>query len=183
MMENWKDILGYEGLYQVSDYGRVRTVARDIIRSNGERLHIKERIRKIYIRPDGYAEVHLRKEGKGNSIKVHRLVAEAFIPNPNNLPMVNHKDETPSNNKVDNLEWCDREYNVNYGTCIQRMAEKRTNGKKSKAVIQYTVEGIFVKRWPSCAEIERVLGYGNSNISACCRGKHNQVYGFKWAYE
>ena len=182
-MEIWKDIIGYEGLYQISNYGRVKTVARDIVRSNGEPLHIKEKIRKTVIKPNGYAEVHLRKDGKGLSIKVHRLVAEAFIPNPDNLPQVNHIDEDKTNNNVSNLEWCTRDYNMHYGTRNGRAASKRINGKKSKHVKQYSIDGKFIREWASLAEIERQTGYNNSNISACCRGKFKTMYNHIWRYE
>lgn len=181
--EIWKDIIGYEGLYQVSNYGRIKTVARDIVRRNGEPLHIKEIIRKAVVKSDGYVEVHLRKNGKGLSIKVHRLVAEAFIPNPYNLPQVNHIDEDKTNNNVSNLEWCTRDYNMHYGTGIDRAALKRKNGKKSKSVKQYFIDGKFIKEWPSVAEIERQTGYGSSNVSACCRGKFKTMYNYMWRYE
>ena len=100
-MEEWKNIIGYEGLYEVSNIGNVRNVRRNTL------LKLSKN--------QGYIQVHLYKNGIRTGLKVHRLVAEAFIPNADNLPQVNHKDEDKTNNSVDNLEWCDHKYNVNYG--------------------------------------------------------------------
>ena len=120
MKEIWKDIKGYEGLYQVSSLGRIKSMER-IARNNHR---VRERILKTYIDKDGYIKCCLCKEGKRKPLMVHRLVAKAFIPNVNNYPVVNHKDEVKDNNIVDNLEWCTAKYNSNYGTSIKRMSEK-----------------------------------------------------------
>lgn len=115
MEEIWKPIKGYEGLYEVSNLGRVRSLDRCVVYANGQ-VHIH---RGKILRPgisNGYMQVHLCKCGDMKQPLVHRLVADAFIPNPENLPQVNHKDENPSNNEVSNLEWCTSEYNINYGT-------------------------------------------------------------------
>lgn len=112
MIEEWRQIPGYEGLYEVSSYGRVRSLDRYVKSSYGAyRLH-KGKVLSSGIRPDGYLIVCLQER----MFRVHRLVAEVFIPNPDNLPQVNHKDEDKTNNNVDNLEWCDAKYNNNYGT-------------------------------------------------------------------
>ena len=112
--EVWKDIKGYEGLYQVSNMGRVKSVARTVTWKNQSVKRYKERIMKTR-QKQGYASVCLFKDDIRRDFKVHRLVAEAFISNPNNLPFINHIDENKLNNKVENLEWCSREYNNNYG--------------------------------------------------------------------
>ena len=130
-------------------------------------------------------EVKQSKDGRGylqfrcNGRKtlVHRFVAECFLPNPENLPCINHKDENKTNNCVENLEWCTHKYNLNYGTRNERIGE--TNSKK---VLQYTLDGKFVKEWQSLREIERVLGFSHGNISNCCNGKQKSAYGFVWSY-
>lgn len=121
-MEVWKDIPGYEGLYQVSNLGGVKSIKRPD--AAGSRL-LREKILKPTIGTRGYLNVGLRKDNMQKKIEVHRLVAMAFIPNPQNLPQVNHKDEDKVNNCVDNLEWCSRSYNVNYGTRNGRMTKTK----------------------------------------------------------
>lgn len=121
---------------------------------------------------------YLRVKYKRKMYSVHRLVAECFTPNPDNLPQVNHIDEDKTNNDVSNLEWCDRKYNINYGTRNERVAEKQ-----SKPVLQYTLSGEFVKEYPSVSEVERQTGLKHSNICNCCNGKLKTAYGFKWEYK
>ena len=162
--EYWKPIVGYEGLYMVSNWGRVKSMN---YRHSG-----KERILKPVTNSSGYLLVKLCKDGKVKTFTVHRLVAEHFIPNPNNYKEVNHKDENKTNNVVSNLEWCDRKYNQNYGT--------RTE-KCSKKVYQYTLDGKFVKEWASTCECGR-NGYTQQAISACCNGKLKKYRGFIWKY-
>lgn len=178
MKENWKDIKGYEGIYQVSDKGRIKSL-------NWNKTG-KKKLLKIHVsKKHGYSEVHLSKEGKDEVPRVHRLVAQAFIPNPDNLPQVNHKDEDKTNNNVDNLEWCTAKYNTNYGTGKQRRAEKRKNSdKRRKPIAQFTFDlpCELVKVWPSLREIERQLGFAHANIVKCCKGKCEQAYGYQWAY-
>ena len=165
--EIWCPIKGYESQYQVSDQGRVKSLKFG-----------KERIRKQVRIPKGYLQVQLWKNGEMKWYLVHRLVAQAFIPNPNNLPEVNHKDEDKENNSVQNLEWCDRKYNVNYGTGIQRQAEKL-----STPVLQYTKSGEFVKEWKSASDVQINLNYNQSNISKCCTGKCKSAYNFIWKFK
>lgn len=121
--EIWRDIEGYEGLYQVSNLGRVKSL--DRIDRLGRR---KPGVILSYILHNyGYLLVNLYKEGKRKLFLVHRLVAHTFIPNPEGLPEINHKDEDKTNNLVDNLEYCDRKYNINYGTHTERMVQTRIN--------------------------------------------------------
>lgn len=167
-MENWKDIKDYEGLYQVSDNGDVRS-----LNYNGT----KERRNLKFGKTNKYLQVLLYKDKKKKRFLVHRLVAEAFIPNPLNLPQINHKDENPSNNKVSNLEWCDNKYNHNYGTINKRVADKL-----SKPVLQFTLNGEFVREWSSTAECGR-NGFDFSAVAKCCRGKLKQYKGFIWKYK
>ena len=124
MEEIWKPVIGYEGLYEVSNLGRVRSVDRLVKYSNGQiHLHKGRILSPGLVHKLGYLQVALCNNGKIKHKMVYRLVAEAFLPNPDNLPQVNHKDENPFNNCVDNLEWCTIEYNINYGTRIQKVTE------------------------------------------------------------
>lgn len=173
MNEEWKDIKGYEGLYQVSNLGRVKSLERVSIQKH----KIKEKIRACNYDKDKYLILNICKDRKTRTFKVHRLVAEAFIPNPDNLPEVNHKDEDKTNNKVDNLEWCNRKYNMNYGTIKQKFIEKR--GKK---VYQYDLQMNFIKKWNSTRECGK-KGFFSSAVSACCLGKLKHYKGFIWSYK
>ena len=165
MKEIWKDIKDYEGHYQVSNWGRVKSIKFG-----------KEIILKHYKDGRGYLCVRLYKYNSSIQYKVHRLVAEAFLPNTDNLPQVNHKDEHKDNNIVSNLEWCSNEYNNRYGTRIERT---------SKPVLQYTLDGEFVKEWHSTMECYRKNGFNCSNISKCCRKleHYKSAYGYIWRYK
>ena len=188
--EQWLPIDGFDGMYLISNYGRVKS------------LHYKntnqERILKPNTTKDDYQLVTLYKDCKPKWLYVHRLVAMYFITNPNNLPQVNHKDENKCNNHVDNLEWCDCKYNLNYGTRNEK-ASKSLIGKftgenhprygkfskdnpTSKKVIQITLDNQFVKTWDSMMDIKRKLGYNQGNISNCCKGRQKSAYGYKWQY-
>ena len=127
----------------------------------------------------GYLCCHIN----GKKVYAHRLVAECFLSNPKKLQEVNHKNEIKTDNRVENLEWCDHKYNINYGTRTERMANTQTNDpKKSKPVYQYTKNGQFVAKYPSVSEVERQLGYKIQNISLCCHGKIKSAYGFIWSW-
>lgn len=175
MIEEFRDIEGYEGKYQVSNLGNVKSL-------NYHRTG-KEKILKPRNSSCDYLFVRLYINGKGKNYFVHRLVANAFIPNPNNLPQVNHKSEIKNQNTVDNLEWCTNEYNCNYGTHNKRVGEKNKNGKCSKPVLQFDLEGNFIKEWPSAMEIQRQLGYYQTYISACCNRKRKSAHKFIWRYK
>lgn len=176
--EIWKPVVGYEGLYECSNMGRVKSLDRYVPhRYDGEFQFIKGTIRKTKYNNGGYEMITLYKDGKEKTHLVHRLVAQAFIPNPNNLPEVNHKDENTKNNCVDNLEWCNREYNLYYGTRRQRQAEK-----EMVPVIQYTKDGMLIKKWDSMQSVMDDLGINRGNISNCCSGRCKSVGGYKWKY-
>lgn len=181
-MEIWRDIKGYEGLYQVSNEGRVKSLERKT-QHRGRLITIKERFLKQSHDTKGYLMAHLYKNGIDNTLKVHRLVAEAFIDNLDNLPEVNHKDECKTSNVVENLEWCDTKYNINYGTHNERVAKSLTNGITSKPIIQYDLDGNFIQEYPSMHEAARCLGLKQGGISMCCRGIAKTAYGFVWKYK
>ena len=167
MEEIWRPINGYQGLYQVSDQGKVRSLKFG-----------KERIMKNIRNKDGYLRIGLRKNGEHKLYLVHRLVAQTFIQNPQNLPEVNHKDENKDNNSVQNLEWCSSKYNANFGTRNQRQAEKL-----SKPILQYTKYGAFVREWKSATDVQRNIGFFCQNISSCCNGKCKSAYNFIWKFK
>lgn len=174
MNELWKDIPGYDGKYQVSNIGRVRSMWRN----NQHKDHIGTvTILKQTEREDGYMRVALTKNGKRKNYYVHRLVAEAFIPNPDNLPQVNHKSEVKTENYVENLEWCGSRYNSMYGTKIERWRMK-----KAKPVVQTTMDGEFVRMFKSEEEAERLCGYDSAYISMVCTGRRPSAYGYKFHF-
>lgn len=177
--ENWKDIEGFEGIYQISDKGNVRSLDRTIICSNGSIRFQKGTDIKPYINEQGYRTVVLHNDGKHKMGRVCRLVADAFIPNTDRLPQVNHKDENKQNDEKENLEWCTCLYNLTYNDLHHRRNNK--NNKKSKKVAQIK-DGEIIKVFPSVREVERELGYNNGNISQCCNGKTKTSYGYEWVY-
>lgn len=133
-----------------------------------------------------YRKVSLCNNGHIENCTIHRLVAKAFIPNPDNLPQVNHKDENPSNNHVDNLEWCTNAYNNAYGTKGARTSAAQMNRKDhSKPVIQYTLDGEYVAEYPSCKEAWRQTGISRSHIGDCCNHYRNQYTceGYRWEWK
>ena len=181
--EIWKDIEGFEGLYQVSNLGRVKSLG------NGNSGNSKERILKARKDKYGYLLVHLYKDGKEKHFTVHRLVAKVFIPNPHNLPQVNHKDENKQNNFVwvnedgsvdfekSNLEWCDGKYNINYGSHNQRSAEKHC-----KPVIATVITTGEKECYPSTCEAGRKLHYGISHICDALNGRRKTACERTWQY-
>ena len=182
-MENWKDIKGYEGFYQVSNLGNVKSLARDIYYQNGIVHRTKEKILVPGLNNKGYQYVNLYKKGKVKSMLIHRLVAMAFLPNPENKPMVNHKDENPLNNCVDNLEWCTASFNINYGTRNIRMVQNRRypklgNHPRAKAIFCEELNKTF-----DCAKrAGEELGIDVSSIVKVCKGKAKIAGKLHWRY-
>lgn len=159
-MEHWKSVVGFEGLYEVSDQGRVKSLNYN---HTG-----KDKILKPVKGHSCYLQVSLWKDGKTRNLRVHRLVAEAFIPNPNNLETVNHKDEVKTNNVASNLEWMSRADNKRYSA--------------NKSVQMFDRQGNLLATFPSTMEAKRVTGINQSCISKCCRGKLKYAGGFVWKY-
>lgn len=174
MKEIWLPVSGYEGLYEVSNFGRVKSLGNDNSRKTKILIPCEE--------VGGYLKVCLCKNGKGKTFRIHRIVAEAFLPNWCDFQQVNHIDEDKTNNHVNNLEWCDRKYNINHGTRNERVAEKNTNGKLSKIVLQLTKTGELVREWPSTQEAER-NGFNHGHIVSCCSGKLKSYKGYIWKYK
>lgn len=165
--EIWKDIEGYEGSYQVSNLGRVKTLGRRRVRESIMKTEIYK----------GYDRISLSKNNKSKHYFVHRLVAAAFISNPNNLPCVNHKDENPSNNNANNLEWCTQHYNLCYGNRRQKVIEK-----ERKAVNQYDKNGNLIMVHYSIQQAARNICKNAGPICRCCKGKQAYAYDYKWSY-
>lgn len=179
--EEWRPVVGFEGLYECSSLGRVRSVKHPVKRPFGDGF-AGGKMLKQNPTDRGYLVVCLSKNGKHKCGRVHQLVAKAFIPNPHNLPYINHKDEDKSNNRVSNLEWCSPEYNTNYGTRNKKVSEKMTNGKLSKKVDRFDLNGNYIDTWISINEIQRVLGFHSGAICACCKGKRKAVGNFVFRY-
>ena len=176
----------YEGLYKVSNWGRILSL-------NYRRTGKPELMTPVE-NTKGYLQVGLSKNGKPKTCYVHRLVAETFLENPENLPEVNHKDEDKTNNFVflnedgtvnkekSNLEWKTHRDNINHGTRNERSAKTLTNGKCSKPVLQLSLSGELIREWPSTAECER-NGFDHSHVAACCNGKLKSHKGFRFMYK
>lgn len=164
----WKAVKGYEGVYEVSSHGLIRRIDRE-----------QRRLMKNSLNVDGYCEVKLTKDGISKSFRVHRLVAEAFIENPDNLPEINHINECRTNNRVSNLEWCTHKYNVNYGSCRARQI-----AAIKKAVVQCSPDGTPIKEYAGIVDAARALGKprGDANIDLALKGRTKTAYGFVWKY-
>ena len=194
MLEIWRTAIYdgevYEGLYQVSNLGRFKNLN---YRNTG-----KAKLMKPSQEKNGYLKVSLRKNGKWKRCLAHRLVAETFIPNPENLLEVNHIDEDKTNNFVffnedgtvnkekSNLEWKNHRDNCNHGTRNERIAKAnkivKTNGIRSKPVLQLSLTGDLIREWPSVGECER-NGFNKGAVAACCRGEKPHYKGFRWMYK
>ena len=181
MEEIWKDIVGYEGLYQVSNLGRVKSLSKFHCTSkNYSSLGYwsKEKILKPIIGVQGYLYVNLYKNKKHNFKRIHILVAQSFIKNPNKFSMVNHKDENVMNNVVSNLEWCDNKYNLNYGTAQERKAQKH-----NKPILQFDLNGNFIKEYESITQASKELNIKIDYISSCCLGRRRKTKGYVFKFK
>lgn len=204
MQEIWKDIKGYEGLYQVSNLGRIKSLKRqrEVNLMYSTKATVPERILK-YGTSQGYLAVTLAKNKVNTKIRVHKLVALNFIPNPENKPHINHKDGNKHNNSVDNLEWVTPKENTKHAienglltsVCSfkgyrhtekakQRIREgnKWGSSKNHKIINQYDKNGGFVKQWHGFVEIENELRFDKRNIQSCCKNRIPSAYGFIWRY-
>lgn len=164
--EVWFPLEDYEGLYLISNLGRIAS-----------RHWNKHKILRQRINNKGYAIVNLCKYGLLKTFKVHSLVAKHFLPNPNKLTEINHKDENKLNNRWDNLEWCTRSHNINYGTRTSRQRLKVIKG-----VIQYDKNGKYIASFDSISQAGKIIGISPQHIVACCKNKYPQAGGFIWRY-
>ena len=180
--EIWKPIKGWEELYDVSNLGNVKRLERNYIDSLGRNVTISEKVLSVHFnKRTGYQRVNLSFNGKAVTYDVHRLVAEAFIPNPDDLPFINHKDENRRNNLVDNLEWCTPSYNTTYNGARQRAELTRRKNFNPKKILQYDLNGNLIQTFNCGAnELERRYGY---SIKECLRGKCKTANGFVYRYE
>lgn len=179
-MEVWKDIQGYEGLYQVSNLGNVRSLN---WRNTGQ-------VRNLYLKPQnrGYLQVELAKCGQKRGFTVHRLVAMAFVSGYAEGKVVNHINEDKRDNRAENLEWVSQSENTKYscrpisGVTFKRHVVKGTARKCKTPVIQINVNGERVKEWASAVAVKVALGYSDWSIKQCCEGKRRSAYGYLWQY-
>lgn len=181
MQEIWKDIQGYEGLYKISNLGNVKSM--NYARRGYAKILTPKK------NNCGRLWVELTNCGNKKQFLIHRLVAMAFIPNPNNYPQINHIDENPQNNKVENLEWCTREYNIEYYLERHNPKKREVKNYSSKynkridlKVNQYTKDGELIRIWNNSRQVQTELGWNDWSISECCRNKRKTAYGFVWQY-
>lgn len=183
--ELWKNIPNYEGFYQVSNYGRFKANDRYVDNPRGKSRHLKSKIISLWKKKDGYYTILLYSHGSRQAFPAHRIVAAVFVPNTQNLPIINHKDENPSNNCFWNLEWCDHTYNMNYGTANIRKSQHLTNRKDiSLRVFQFDFNGKFIQSYPSANEAQRQTGIKANHILDVCRnGRSTSAGGYIWSFE
>lgn len=181
-MEIWKDIVGWENYYEVSNKGRIRSKDRVNITKAGNESFYKGQIRTPVLDQKGYLRVTLkaRSINRKETIKVHRAVAQAFIPNPENKSQVNHINEIKTDNSVENLEWVTNYENAIHGTRTQRATQSR-----KKPVLQFTRDNVFVAEYESPVDASRITGISSSGISGVCRKEKNRksAGGFVWYYK
>lgn len=184
MMEEWKDIEGYEGLYQVSDLGNVRSLNYNKTR--------KIKVLKPRNGGKGYKVVYLTKNGQQQNYYIHKLVGKAFLPNPENKPCIDHINTDKTDNRKTNLRWVTYQENSNNPISKEKHKNKVPKpmlgvfGEKhpnSIPILQLGFNGVLIKEWSCASEVQRELGYKKSYIGSCCKGKHNSAYGFKWQYK
>lgn len=186
MQEIWKEIPGWEGFYEASNLGEIRSIRRVVTRPNGRPLPVNSKILSQATNKYGYKAVVLCRHGVMKTMAVHRLIAMTFIPNDCNYPTVNHKNEVKSDNRAENLEWCTLAYNIRYGTCQARRAQKvkKNNPKTSRPVIMMDLSGGALQEFPSLMEAQRQTGVKNQNIWECCAGGRSKTAGgYKWKFK
>ena len=187
--EIWKQIDGYDGIYEISSLGRLKVLKREVNHSRNPNFKVvrKEKIASLQKDKNGYLNIILTKDKKQKKFSVSRLVSKAFIPNPENKPHVNHKKGIKTDNRATELEWCTNLENQHHSW--NKLGRKSSNkgkfGKKNHGsikIVQLTFGGKIIKIWDCINDAERYGGFNHGTISACCRGKFKQHKGFKWKY-
>lgn len=195
-MEEWRDVVGYEGLYKISNYGNAKSLNKMVLCRAGKMRMVKGKIITKRINPvNGYVQYCLCNSGAKEYLYAHRIVATAFISNPLNKTTVNHKDENKLNNIVDNLEWATQSENNAYNNLHERRVantdiRKRTlkinyqtiATKNKKPIYQCDQQGMIIKKWDGTIDASRALGINNANIWGCMNGVHRIAGGFCWKY-
>lgn len=176
--EIWKDIPEYEGYYQASNYGRIKSICRVCVYKDNRVSIKKGKLLKPFIDYDGYCRVVLSKNGIQKSWIVSRLIYYTFKGKIPEGMQINHINEIKTDNRIENLNLMTAKQNVNWGTAIERRSEKQR-----KYVIQMSLNGVFIKKWESLLDVSNTLGFNFSNIAKCCRGKIHTAYGYVWRYE
>ena len=169
--EIWKDVAGYDGLYQVSSFGNVKNIKTG-------------RILRPCVHRTGYISAMLYKNGKPKRHNIHRLVAIAFIENEHNYPCVNHIDENKANNCIENLEWCTADYNMKHGTMSDRLSKNRGHDSRraGRKVVQMDTRGRVIKVWASISQASKETGTAKTSIQECCNGIHKTANQYIWTY-
>lgn len=218
MVEIWKEIEGYEGIYSISSTGIIKSLERYVQRKDGETYHIEEKIKTPTIGKRGYYVINLYKNNKRVQYYLHQLLGKAFIPNPDNNIYIDHKDGCKTNNTVwfnedgtlnyekTNLRWCTHKENLNNPHTVEKIRQAKIGIKQSeesiqkrvsklrgrkkkpykqpklwKPVLQYTLDGVFIREWDSITEPAKI--FNAHHISECCRGTCKSSGGHKWAYK
>lgn len=188
MEEIWKDVIGYEDAYQVSNLGCVRSVDRIILNTSGRYILVHGKVLKLRHNNNGYLYVILSKCQSKKFVFVHRLIASAFLPNTDNKPEIDHINAIRDDNRVSNLRWVTKIENRNNPHTIisnresNRLARRKSLDSVKKKILQLDLDGNILKVFESLHNIEKTTGYSRANICRCCNGKKKICYGFKWEF-